>query len=77
MNGQTLNHTAWECKCPAVLIPAYRRNAIFGQLRCELGGIPRSPTRRKQSESDLGQLARRLDQPADGYGFRARRANPG
>jgi len=33
----TLNHTKWECKYHVVFIPKYRRNALFEQLRRELG----------------------------------------
>ena len=65
MNDQTLNHTAWECKCSAVFIPKYRRTAVFGKLCSELSGIPRSPARQKQSESELAQLAPRPHQAAD------------
>lgn len=56
MNSQSLNHTEWECKYHVVLIPKYRKKAIFGQLRGELGGILRNLARQKQSEIETGHL---------------------
>jgi len=40
-----------------VFIPKYRKKAIFGQLRSELGGILRNLARQKQSEIETGHLA--------------------
>ena len=54
---KTLNHTEWECKYHVVFIPKYRKKAIFGQLRSELGGILRNLARQKQSEIETGHLA--------------------
>jgi putative transposase len=34
-----LNHTRWECKYHIVFIPKYRRKAIYGQIRKELGEV--------------------------------------
>ena len=34
-----LSHTRWECKYHIVFIPEYRRKALFGQLRKELGEV--------------------------------------
>jgi putative transposase len=34
-----LNHSRWECKYHVVFIPKYRRKAIFGQIRRDLGGV--------------------------------------
>ena len=57
MNSESLNHTEWECKYHVVFIPKYRKKAIFGQLRSELGGILRNLARQKQSEIETGHLA--------------------
>ena len=57
MSSQTLNHTEWECKYHVVFIPKYRKKAIFGQLRTELGGILRNLARQKGSEIATGHLA--------------------
>jgi putative transposase len=35
----SLNHTRWECKYHIVFIPKYRRKAIYGQIRKELGEV--------------------------------------
>ena len=35
----SLNHTQWECKYHIVFIPKYRRKALFGQIRNELGKV--------------------------------------
>ena len=40
-----------------MFIPKYRKKAIFGQLRGELGGILRNLARQKQSEIETGHLA--------------------
>jgi putative transposase len=32
-----LNHTCWDCKNHVVFIPKYRKKAIFGRIRSELG----------------------------------------
>jgi len=36
---ETLAHTTWECKYHVVFIPKYRRKALYGQLRKDLGGV--------------------------------------
>ena len=41
---ERLNHTKWECKYHVVFIPKYRRKALFGQLRRDLGSIFRQLT---------------------------------
>ncbi len=33
------NHTRWECKYHIVFIPKYRKKAIFGQIKKELGEV--------------------------------------
>jgi len=33
------NHTRWECKYHIVFIPKYRKKAIFGQIKKELGKV--------------------------------------
>ncbi|NTW35741.1 MAG: IS200/IS605 family transposase, partial [Syntrophobacteraceae bacterium] len=35
----TLAHTKWECKYHVVFIPKYRRKAMYGKLRKDLGGV--------------------------------------
>ena len=35
----SLNHSRWECKYHVVFIPKYRKKAIFGQIRRDLGEV--------------------------------------
>jgi putative transposase len=53
---QSLNHTRWECKYHVVFIPKYRRKALFGQLRRDLGPIFRTLTEQRESEVQEGHL---------------------
>ena len=34
----SLSHTKWMCKYHIVFTPKYRRKAIFGQIRFDIGG---------------------------------------
>ncbi len=55
-NYQSLSHSKWECKYHVVFIPKYRKKAIYGQLRRELGGVLRGLARQKESEIEEGHL---------------------
>ena len=88
--SKTLNHTEWECCYHVVFIPKYRRKAIYGQIRRDLGDVFRDLARRKQSEVVEGHVASdhvhmltavgrgqghaRLAQPAHPEALRARPA---
>ena len=37
----SLSHTKWNCKYHIVFIPKYRRKAIYGKLRADIGQILR------------------------------------
>ena len=52
----SLNHTRWECKYHIVFIPKYRRKALFGQIRRELGEVFHSLARQKESLIEEGHL---------------------
>ena len=39
---KSLNHSVWDCKYHVVFIPKYRKKALFGQLRQDLGDVFRS-----------------------------------
>lgn len=41
MDEKSLSHTKWTCQYHVVFIPKYRRKAIFGQLRVDIGEILR------------------------------------
>lgn len=41
MNENSIAHTKWNCKSHIVFTPKYRRRAIYGELKAEIGAIPR------------------------------------
>jgi putative transposase len=53
---ESLNHTKWECKCPVVFIPKYRRKALFGKLQPHLEKVFRELARQKECEIEEGHL---------------------
>ena len=52
----SLSHTRWECKYHIVFIPKYRRKAIFGQIRQELGGVFRKLAEQKECVIEEGHI---------------------
>ena len=56
MEYETLNHTKWECKYHVVFIPKYRRKALYGELRRNLGDVFRKLTEQKESSIKEGHL---------------------
>ena len=40
-DDSSLSHTRWNCKYHIVFIPKYRRKAIYGKLRADIGQIIR------------------------------------
>ena len=48
--ADSLAHTTWECKYHIVFAPKFRRKAIYGTLRKEIGMILRELCRRKEVE---------------------------
>ena len=53
---ESLSHTRWECKYHVVFIPKYRKKAIFGQMRKELGDVFRRLARQKESVIEEGHI---------------------
>ena len=52
MNNKTndtysLSHTSWKCQYHIVFAPKYRRKAIYGKLRADIGAILRELCERK------------------------------
>lgn len=45
---KSLSHSKWKCKYHIVLTPKYRWQAIFGQLKEDIGKILRSLCERKR-----------------------------
>ena len=50
MDNESLAHTKWNCKYHVVFAPKYRRQAIYGRLRTEIGKILRELCQRKGIE---------------------------
>ena len=38
---ETLQHTTWRCQYPVVFAAKYRRMVIYGQIKQDIGQIPR------------------------------------
>ena len=53
---ESLSHTRWECKYHIVFIPKYRRKALFGQIRKELGEVFHRLARQKESLIEEGHI---------------------
>ena len=50
MDNQSLTHTRWNCKYHIVFAPKYRRQAIYGKLKTDVGKILRDLCDRKSIE---------------------------
>ena len=48
MDKNSLSHTKWRCKYHIVFAPKYRRQAIYGKLRKDIGSILRELYSRKE-----------------------------
>ena len=55
-NYESLKHTKWECKYHIVFIPKYRKKALYGQLRKELGAVLRELASQRESKVEEGHL---------------------
>jgi putative transposase len=53
-----LNHSTWDCKYHIVIIPKYRKNALYGQIRPRLGAVFRELARRKECVIEEGHIMR-------------------
>ncbi len=52
----SLSHSRWECKYHVVFIPKYRKKAIFGRIRAELGEAFRRLAEQKESRIEEGHV---------------------
>ena len=50
MDKNSLAHTTWECKYHIVFAPKYRRQAIYGEIKKDIGKILRELCERKGIE---------------------------
>ena len=55
---ESLSHTKWECKSHIVFIPKYRRKALYGALRKQLGEVLKQLAMQRESRIDEGHLMR-------------------
>ena len=58
MDINSLAHTTWECKYHIVFAPKYRRQAIYGKIRVDIGKILRKLCERKGIEIIEAELCR-------------------
>jgi putative transposase len=49
-DDSSLSHTRWNCKYHIVFIPKYRRKAIYGKLKADIGSILRQLCEYKRVE---------------------------
>ena len=49
-NVNSLSHTKWRCKYHIVFAPKYRRQAIYGQIKRDIGVILRKLCEQKHVE---------------------------
>ena len=57
-DNQSLSHTKWNCKYHIVFAPKYRRQAIYGKVREDIGKILRQLCELKNVELIEGKLCR-------------------
>ncbi len=53
---RSLSHAKWECKYHVVFIPKYRKKAIYGELRKDLGKVFRTLAEQRESYIEEGHL---------------------
>jgi len=53
---RSANHTRWECKYHIVFIPKYRKKAIFGQIKKELGEVFHSLSQQRECVIEEGHM---------------------
>jgi len=58
MDKNTLSHTTWECKYHIVFAPKYRRQAIYGKIKEDIGKILRELCDRKDIEIIEAELCK-------------------
>ena len=52
----SLWHVRWDCKCHVVIVPKYRKRALYGKLKQDTGEILRDLARQKGIEILEGHL---------------------
>lgn len=54
----SLNHTSWRCQCHVVFAPKYRRLAIYGEIKVDIGKILRQLCKQKGVEIIEAELCK-------------------
>lgn len=55
-NYQSLSHSKWDCKYHVVFVPKYRRKALYGEIRRQLGPILHELAKQKECQIIEGHL---------------------
>ena len=55
---ESLSHTKWECKYHIVFIPKYRKKALYGAFRQQLGEVLKQLAMQRESRIEEGHLMR-------------------
>ena len=55
---ESLSHTKWECKYHIGFIPKYRKKALYGVLRQQLGDMLKQLAMQRESRIEEGHLMR-------------------
>ncbi len=53
---QSLSHSKWDCKYHVVFVPKYRRKALYGGIRQQLGAIFHELAKQKECQILEGHL---------------------
>ena len=53
---QSLSHSSWDCKYHIVFVPKYRKKAIYGTIRKQLGAVFHELARQKECKIVEGKL---------------------
>lgn len=53
---QSLSHSKWDCKYHVVFVPKYRRRALYGEIRKQLGLIFHELAKQKECQILEGHL---------------------
>ena len=55
-NYKKMSHTTWQCKDHIIFIPKYRRKALYGVVRRELGDVFHRLAQQKGCEIEEGHI---------------------
>ena len=55
-NYKKMSHTTWQCKYHIIFIPKYRRKALYGVVRRELGDVFHRLAQQKGCEIEEGHI---------------------